>query len=219
MHIDDYAELQAVIRIFLGKRNDIDADIPTLIGLIEDQFIHGVRLSDGRIKKIRLRALEKTLATTIDSNGNIAVPTDYNDDIVAAFLTTSPTTFLTRTDLQTLLTQFPRGNPGQPVSFARQAGNFIFGPDPDSEYSTTIIYRKKITILSDSDTTNEILTEIPNAYLYGSLIQAEAMIWNDERLPLWKRMFDDIIDSVSDEWVQENISGSGGVSRPDYATP
>ena len=41
--------------------------------------------------------------------------------------------------------------------------------EPQSDYTTSIIYYGKLAGLSSSNTTNEILTRYPNIYLYGCL--------------------------------------------------
>ena len=49
---------------------------------------------------------------------------------------------------------------------------FRFGPSPDISYTGKLSYYKAFNSLSDSNTTNWMLTNHPAVYLYGSLYHA-----------------------------------------------
>jgi hypothetical protein len=59
-----------------------------------------------------------------------------------------------------------------------------------------ITYKASLPALSVSNTTNWLLTRAPDAYLFGTLIQAEFYGWNDERLPLMKSALDEILEEL-----------------------
>jgi hypothetical protein len=61
---------------------------------------------------------------------------------------------------------------GQPSTYTILGDNFRFAPTPASSYTGTINYYKEFDPLSDSNTTNYILTNHPAIYLYGSLYHA-----------------------------------------------
>lgn len=49
---------------------------------------------------------------------------------------------------------------------------------------------KGVTTLSDSNPTSSFLTSYPDVYLYGSLIEAEPFLQNDQRLQTWLGLYD-----------------------------
>ena len=50
-------------------------------------------------------------------------------------------------------------------------------------------YWRKIPALSDSNTTNWLLTDAPDVYLYGSLMQSAPYLAHDERLAVWAGLY------------------------------
>jgi hypothetical protein len=72
-------------------------------------------------------------------------------------------------------------------------------PAPEASVTIEIIYYKKIPALSASVATNWLLQRSQDLYLYGSLIQAEAFLQNDERIPLWAGAVERIIADMKME--------------------
>ena len=56
-----------------------------------------------------------------------------------------------------------------------------FAPAPDATYATQMIYWRTVPALSDTATTNWLLTEAPDIYLYGSLVEAWGYLKNPDR--------------------------------------
>lgn len=74
-------------------------------------------------------------------------------------------------------------------------------PNP-SDTSTEVIhirYQQTIPALTSTATTNWLLTANPDVYFYGLLLQCEAFIVNDERLPLWKQAFDEALAELAED--------------------
>lgn len=89
------------------------------------------------------------------------------------------------------------GVAGRPDMFAYYAGQLHVQPEPDQSYDAKIVYNTQLTALSDSNTSNTILVEAPDAYLYGALLQAEGLLENDERIPLWQSKFNAAIEQLN----------------------
>ena len=71
-------------------------------------------------------------------------------------------------------------------------GNEIeFDKSPDTSYNGEIVFYKAETALSDSNTSNNILTADPAAYLYGALIASAPFLTDDRRIALWKALYDE----------------------------
>jgi hypothetical protein len=72
------------------------------------------------------------------------VPGDFLG-IKYATLTSSPP--LQRVSSQMLYATWPRSIPGKPRMIARDGASFVFGPEPDGEYTLTLRYFAKPTVL------------------------------------------------------------------------
>ena len=64
-----------------------------------------------------------------------------------------------------------------------------FGPTPDSNYSIEWAYYAKPTALSDDNTSNAILINHPDLYLYASLLESSPFLMQDERLGVWAELY------------------------------
>ena len=88
------------------------------------------------------------------------------------------------------------------------ADNVRLGPNPDAVYTTSMLYYKTFTALSDAATTNDMLTNNPDVYLYGTLLEAEPFIMNDERVPLWLAAFEKAVSDIQNQDNKDRHSGS-----------
>lgn len=73
--------------------------------------------------------------------------------------------------------------------------NIEFNVAPDVTYTIKYHYLKKWDI--ENDSTNWLLTNYPDVYLYGALAEAEPYLWNDERIAIWKSLFIEAVDEVN----------------------
>jgi len=71
-----------------------------------------------------------------------------------------------------------------------------------------MLFYKKITALSVSNTTEQMLTENPDIYLYGALMEAEPFIMNDERVGLWAQGFAQAVQALQEQDNKDRHSGS-----------
>lgn len=196
MALSTFAELKASIAKWLN-RDDLTDLIEDFITLAEDDMF----------TDLRFREIETELSGTI-SSGVLAVPADYAE-LKFAYIDRSPTSTLLRRDIKTLYDLYPdRVAEGVPKSIARKAGNFEFGPYPDSDYSVKGVYYKKFTRLSGAVASNEVLAKSAGIYLYGALKQAEPYLKNDSRLAVWENEYLKRVKKVNKESKKEDLSGS-----------
>ena len=71
-----------------------------------------------------------------------------------------------------------------------------------------MLYYKTFDALSDSNTTSTMLTNNPDIYLYGVLLEAEPFLMNDQRVQLWATAFRQAIADVQDQDNKDRHSGS-----------
>ena len=62
--------------------------------------------------------------------------------------------------------------------------------------------------LADNAPTNWLVLNAPDLYLYGTLLQAEPFLMNDERVPLWERGVRQVINDLQQQDDKDRHSGS-----------
>ncbi len=75
---------------------------------------------------------------------------------------------------------------GKPVAYTIKANELFLGPSPGAVYTMEMDYYRKFDSLSTITTTNDMLTDNPDVYLYGALLEAEPFIKNDSRIQVWE---------------------------------
>ena len=185
MAITTYSELQTAVANWLN-RQDLTSRIPEFIALAEAGFNRSLRVID-----------METRDSGTSSDGTVPVPTDWLE--TRTLRLSSPTNgqqlleYASEQQWDDLETQ---GLTGTTRYYTIINGEFQVLPTPSSSVTYIHRYYAKIPALSDSNTTNWLLTKSPDLYLYASLLAAEAYLKDDERLPIWKSIQDEIIDGM-----------------------
>lgn len=89
--------------------------------------------------------------------------------------------------------------PGAPAAYVVTGLNIVLFPTPPDDITDTIKirYQKAIPALSTTQTSNWLLASHPDIYYYSLLLQCEAFIANDERLPIWKAALDEALAELN----------------------
>jgi hypothetical protein len=98
---------------------------------------------------------------------------------------------------------------GPPTNYAITAGQIELLPTPDDTYEASIVYYGRIPALSVSNTTNWLLTEAPDTYLYGSLVHAAPYLKDDQRLVIWESLFKLSLDTLNSSSEDAKYGGTG----------
>lgn len=184
MAITTYAELKTAIGDWLN-RDDLDNVIPNFISLAEAQFNRSIRH-----RKMVVRS-DATLDTPY-----FAVPADWLQTIRFQLNTNPVTPLLFVTPEQALEESMVYSTGQQPLFYTMVGKQFQVVPSPDSSYSAELLYYAKIPALSNSATTNWLLTESPDLYLYGALIQSAPYLKEDERINVWAGLYQRLLDDM-----------------------
>ena len=198
MAISNYSELQTAVANWLD-RDDLAARIPEFIALCEARFN----------RSLRIRAME-TLDISVDTVGGtntVALPTGYVQmrDIS---LITSPITQLQYLTPE-IMNRLNAGSfTGKPETYTIIANNILFGPTPDSAYDISMLYYKTFDALTDAAPTNWVITNAPDVYLYGTLLEAEPFLMNDQRVQLWATALTQSITTLQEQDNKDRHSGS-----------
>ena len=202
MAIGTYAELQTAVANWLD-RDDLTDRIPEFIALAEAKMNRNLRIS-----------LMENVSTDILMAGgtrDYPLPTGFTG-MKEFHLTTSPITPLSYITPEMMNRMWAGSNRGRPQAFTlfSDAGirKIRVGPSPDSDYTTSMLFLKKIDNLSVSNPTETMLTENPDIYLYGALLEAEPFLMNDARVQLWGTMLQQVAKDLQDRDIFDRHSGS-----------
>lgn len=194
MSISTYSDLQASVASWL-HRSDLTAIIPDLIALGEERLF----------RELRCRQMETALSGTIAS-GVIAVPSDYKE-LKFAYIDGTPIQSLQKASAHEIYTRYPyRTSDTIPQYIARDAGNFVFGPYPDSTYTVKGVYYAKPTSVSSSAT---FFAQFPSLFLFAALCEAAPFIQNDPRIAIWEGKYSFALNLANGEAKKEDASGAG----------
>ena len=202
MAIGTYAELQTAVANWLD-RDDLTLRIPEFIALAEAKM--------NRVLRISLMENVSTAIIMAGGTRDYSLPTGFTG-MKEFHLTTSPITPLSYITPEMMNRMWAGSNAGRPQAFTlfSDAGTrkIKIGPSPDSAYTTSMLYLKKIDSLSVSNPTETMLTENPDIYLYGALLEAEPFLMNDARVQLWAGMLQQVAKDLQDRDIFDRHSGS-----------
>lgn len=162
-------------------------------GALESRAPLFIQLAEAMFKR-RLRTLDAQGTSTTTAAAIIALPSDFNGIISVNLSDYGPLAQLGADDFQSRYAEDTAT--GVPEYYMLANGSFHLGPPPDSAYTVTLHYLRKLTALSASNTSNWLLAAHPDLYLYASLLQAEMFGWNDARLPLLKAATDEALGEI-----------------------
>ena len=197
MAIGTYAELQTAVANWLD-RDDLPARIPEFITLAEARFN----------RLLRLRSMEsKYTANTVAGQRNLALPTSYIQ--MRNFqVNTNPLTTLSYVTPEIYDRLWGGSTSGTPKFYTILANEVSFGPIPATVMQVEMLFYKKFDNLSVTTTTNSLLTDAPDVYLYGAMMEAEPFIMNDERVALWATSLSKAIQEMQEQDNKDRHSGS-----------
>ena len=197
MAISNYSELTTAVANWLD-RDDLTLRIPEFIALAEAKFN----------RTLRLRSMEaKYTANTVASQRNLALPTGYIQ--MRNFqVNTTPLTTLSYVTPEIYDRLWGGSTSGTPKFYTILANEISFGPIPGSVMEVEMLFYKNFENLSSVVSTNWLITNAPDVYLYGCMMQAEPFIMNDERVALWGASLNKAIAELQEQDNKDRHSGS-----------
>ena len=198
MAISTFAELKTATANWLD-RSDLTDRIPEFIALAEARFNRNLRIRD--------METVSTAISTVAGTREYDLPTGFVQ-MKEFHLTTDPLTPLAYITPEMMSRIWAGSTKDKPEVFTIIADKVRLGPNPDAVYTTSMLYYKTFTALSASNTTSEMLTNNPDVYLYGTLLEAEPFIMNDQRVPLWLAAFEKAVNDIQNQDNRDRHSGS-----------
>lgn len=183
-----------------------------------------VTLCDMRIRKglagigNRPREMETTTDLT-PASGVCTLPTDFMAMKRVQARTSSPRRLEYRT-LDWLDEAYPDGASGIPAFYTimgSTAGTTTLRMFPVTTSGIRITYYAYPAVLSDSNTTNWLLTKYPDVYLYGTLAELEIYAGNDAGAQKWLGAYQAAIQQLADAGFSDSMTPGTGRTSAGYS--
>jgi hypothetical protein len=204
MAITNYTDLQTTIADFLN-RDDLTTVIPTFIQLAESDMNRSIR---------HWQMIKRSTGQGNAGDQYAQVPADWIENIRMhvtdpTFTTLeNPITLISRDQMLDLRMKNNDSEAKSPYYYTIADGQFNFYPTPVSTLNFELMYYSKIPDLA-TNTTNWLLSDHPDAYLYGSLIHSAPYLAEDARVAVWAQMYSAAVSNVNRASEEAQYSGSG----------
>ena len=210
MALGTFTELKDAIADWLD-RSDLTARIPDFIALAEARI--------NRELRIRPMEVRSTMETT-SGQQYFNLPGGYIQ-MRNIQLNTNPTAPLEYITPEMLDRLYGSSATGKPRAYSLIGDEIQLAPIPDTAYTLEMAFYEKFTALGDGTsgtvTSNWLTINAPDILLYGSLMEAEPFIKNDERIPVWLQAYRDGIDRLQKADANDRLSGSAMRVRNIYS--
>jgi hypothetical protein len=202
MAITDYASLKTTAADYLHRSDLSDTVMSNFVQLGEARLNRKLRLLE--------QEAQSTLSLTSDSD-SVSLPTDWIETIDVIYAddkrSIQPQNIRNLNSQRTYDTTQSR-----PYLYATTNGTMKFEITADATYSILLDYFQKWDI--ETDDTNWLLTNAPDAYLYATLLEAKAYIKNIQDVSLWA---DGLTTAIEDLNRLDNRSRRNATMRMDSA--
>lgn len=194
MDAANYTDLLSTISQYLN-RDDLTDQIPLFISLFEAKANRTIRTNN---------QLTQLAGNITAGTSTISVPADFLSPLTFTVQNTNSWNWYTIQFINEYEANKRRQQQNWLYLWGASPWYTIFGNTIEivgMQPSTTAIpytlrYYQAVTPLSNSNQTNWLLTASPDLYIYGAMLEAEAFLMNDERLPIWKAAHDMIITDM-----------------------
>jgi hypothetical protein len=199
MTIASYADLQTRLSDLLN-RDDLDDKLVGFIGLAEAEM-SGDLQDHWRLEK-RSTATISTRYTALpaDWQGAMRISTEVNGRVQDIDLcSTAEMANLRRVNNIT----------GTPTKYAITGGELELYPTPSGAMEVELLYLGGVDPLTDVVTTNWVLQQAPDAYLYGAAKHSAPWLRDDQRLVTWEGFYRAAINRLMLQAKKAKHGGTG----------
>jgi hypothetical protein len=181
MAIATYSDLITSVGNWL-HRSDLAAQIPDFITLCESRL--------NRLLPTRGTEADTTLTATLNS-AYITLPADFNTPValwLEAWVPRRELVFVAPTELPYM----PIAT--YPTYWCLKKNQIQFDRLANAAFNLTLRYVQLLTLSTSSS--NYVLSNYPDAYLYGTLLESAPYLRDDGRVALWQDRFDRAINEI-----------------------
>jgi len=200
MAINTFTTLKTAISDFLN-RDDLSSSVENFIALAES----------GINRDIRHWKMEKRSSGQQSAGDEYSqVPADWMETIRFHVTDngTSPLNLISRAAMSDKRASNEDAT-GTPTHYTHADGQFQLYPTPSADTNTELLYYAKTEALSASNSSNWLLLEAPDVYLYGALVHSAPYLGEDERVTVWAQMYAAAIQQLNRTSEVAKYSGSG----------
>ena len=191
MAISTFAELKTSVAAWLN-RDDLTSVIPDFISLAEVMMEQGASGTPG----LRIRDLVKRSQATLDEEYE-DVPTDFLEMTRLSIQVSGKWYTLDYLSQTQLIDTHGAASAGTPQAYTVEGKKLHFLPSPSASFTIEMVYFSTIPRLSTSQTTNDVLTNFPNLYLYATLLQASPYLGDDPRIGTWADLYQAAVSGIN----------------------
>jgi hypothetical protein len=198
MAITNYTNLQTTIADTLN-RDDLTSVIPTFVSLAEAQMSRDIR---------HWRMETRSNGVQDAGDAYMQVPADWVETVRFS-VTDGGTSPIALIDSTTMAENRSINNDqaGTPKYYTLEAGQFHLYPTPITETNVELVYIAKIPDLA-TNSTNWLLSNAPDVYLYGSLLHSAPYLQDDARVAVWAQLYSAGVTRLNDASDMAKSSGS-----------
>jgi len=183
--ITNFSTLKTSIEDTLG-RSDLTSQLEGFISQAEARFS----------RTIRGRDMEATYTLSLNADGEATLPSDFLE-MKSISCATTPVSWPELVDMDSdefLFRHRPNANP----QYVGISGTTII-VRPAANVSATLYYYQRVPALTSLNTTNWLVTDAPDVYLYGSCLEAAIYLRDMERIQMYSEMLTTAIDELTGE--------------------
>lgn len=197
--ITNYSTLKSTIADYLN-RADLTSQIETFIQFAESDL------------NTRLRCREQIVRAEATSSAEfVQLPSDWLEAINLHIVGgQQPLRYITLDEADIVNKEQVYTAPNY---YSLMNGAIEIIPEPAEDIDIEMIYYAKISSLSDTNTTNWLLTKAPDIYLYGALTHAAPFLMDDQRMPMFAQIYLARVQALQDESDKSLHSGSPLIAR------
>jgi len=196
MAVDSYAKLQSHIADTINRDDlsdsvtafspaSLDSTIVRMIAQAEERVEHDI-IARGGISY--METVDNSLTATAGTE-TVALPSDFK--LIRTFaITSNPYVVLQNyPDINSLFTDYASTTNGQPVAYSVVGTSTAYlRLIPDATYNLRLVYYAALSKLSDSNTSNWLLTNALGVYVAATMVEL-CMYLESNRLQFWEGLY------------------------------
>lgn len=198
MALDSYANLKQAIQNF-SHRDDVSSVIDDFIDLAENRIDNGLRLRSNELR---------STATAPTSDRFLALPDRFLEMRRLSLINGSNTYDIEYRAPEALKLE----SAGIPKFFTITS-QIEFDRTPSSGYTIEMAYYARLNPLSDSNTSNNVLTDYPNLYLYGALVELHQWARDESASAYYLSIFNTELELANSQELRGRYGVAPVISR------
>jgi len=187
MALATYSDLKTSVANYLN-RSDLTDVIPDFITLTENRLNRDLRVRANMVR---------ASTTTTSGVAFYDLPSDLIELRNITYDDSSSNSYsLSYLSPESLTREYGGSVNGYPRAYTNLGKNVRIAPVPDGAYTIGINYYKKLNPLSDQNSSNNILIEYPDLYLFSSCMEGAVYLNDTEQLTRFATLYSQTLNDV-----------------------